>query len=277
MSSNTPRQLVTLFLKPLMPQELRIEIVDFKRAMVDMYRRLLLNEKRVMINKRFSPIEMEESRDIPPIRSIQYIGWFKGEVVTIKFVRLGEIGTIDSEMAEFVDGGGARFEAQKRTFTGFILSRREIADNLLGQIARFGGRLSVNEMEWEPIWVLDGDFVSSARSVDFFDFDTKLFGCGIEIFACFRFETAASKLGSVGLFADVDVLIGTVSAEEDSVIILLDNVHAKVEEELFDLGEVGMSVGLEVAISILGNDRETYHVRDFAQFDSILWRIPCII
>lgn len=133
-------------------------------------------------------------------------------------------------------------------------------------------------MEGEAIWVWNGEFVSSAWSIDFLDFDAKLFGCGVEVFACFRLETSTSKLWPVGLFADVDVLIGAVSAEVDPVIVFLDNVHAKVEEKFPDLGEVGMSVGLQVAISILGNCRErSYHMREFSQFDSILWRIPCFI
>src|SRR5271169_6734152 len=121
MSSNTPRQFVALLLKPLMSQKLRIEIMDFKRAMMDMHRRLFLNKKRVMINKRFSPIEMEKPRHILPIRSIQYIRRLKREIIAIELKSLAEIRTIDAEMAEFMDRGGTRLESKKRTFAGFIV------------------------------------------------------------------------------------------------------------------------------------------------------------
>ena len=102
MSSNTPRQLVSLLLKPLMSKKLRIEIVDFKGAMMDMYGRLLLNEKRMMINKVFPAIEMEKPSYIPAVRRIQYIRRLEREIVAIELERLVEIGTIDSEMAEFM-------------------------------------------------------------------------------------------------------------------------------------------------------------------------------
>src|SRR5277367_2568990 len=103
MSSNTPSQLVSLLLKPLMSKKLRIEIVDFKRAMMDMYRRLLLNEKTMMINKVFSPIEMEKPSYIPPVRSIQYVRRLEREIMAIKLECLVEIRTIDSEMAELMN------------------------------------------------------------------------------------------------------------------------------------------------------------------------------
>lgn len=115
-----------------MSQKLRIEIMDFKRAMMDMYRRFLLNKERVMINERLSPIKMEKPRHILPVRRIQYIRRLKREIVAIKLERLGEIRTIDTEMAEFMNRGGTRLKSQERPLAWFIVCGGEVADDLLG-------------------------------------------------------------------------------------------------------------------------------------------------
>ena len=122
---------------------------------------------------------------------------------------------------------------KKGALNGFIVGGGDIIDNFFGYVSGFGGCLFRDRVEGECIWVLNCDLVTSAWSIKFLDFDAKLFCCGIVILACFPLETTATELG---LFADVDALICSVSTDGDPVIVFRDDIHAQVEENPFDLG-----------------------------------------
>ena len=102
-SANPPAKFVSLFLKKLMSKKLCIKIVNLKRAMVYMDRRLLLTEEGVMIDIILSPVEMEETGDIPAVGCKEDIRWLEGEIETIEFISFVEVGDILTEMAEFVN------------------------------------------------------------------------------------------------------------------------------------------------------------------------------
>ena len=102
-SANSPAKFVSLFLKKLMSKKLCIKIVNLKRAMVYMDRRLLLTEEGVMIDIILSPVEMEETGDIPAVGCKEDIRWLEGEIETIEFISFVEVGDILTEMAEFVN------------------------------------------------------------------------------------------------------------------------------------------------------------------------------
>src|ERR1700726_4193467 len=99
-------------------------------------------------------------------------------------------------------------------------------------------------MKWEAIRVLEGDFVASPRSIDLLDLHAEFLCRGIEVFPGLLLETTASEFGLIGLLADVDVLIGTVSAEVDSSIVLLNNMHAEIKKEFPFLCKIGVAIGL---------------------------------
>ena len=67
--------------------------------MMDMYRRLLLNKERMMINEIIASIEMEEPRDIFSIWRIQNIRRLEREISRIKLVRLFKVRNIRTEMS----------------------------------------------------------------------------------------------------------------------------------------------------------------------------------
>ena len=102
-SANSPAKFVSLLLQPLMSKKLCIKIVNLKRAMVYMDRRLLLTEEGVMVDVILSPVEVEETGDIPAVGCKEDIGWLEGEIVAIEFISFVEVGDILTEMAEFVN------------------------------------------------------------------------------------------------------------------------------------------------------------------------------
>ena len=107
-------------------------------------------------------------------------------------------------------------------------------------------------MEWEAIRVLNGDFVASPGSVDLLDLHAEFLCRGIEVFPCLRLETTATEFWFVGLFANVDVLVWSVSAEVDPVIIFLDDMHAEIKKEFPCLSKVGVAIGLATVRSPAG-------------------------
>jgi len=104
-------------------------------------------------------------------------------------------------------------------------------------------------MEWEAIRVLNGDFVAPPGSIDLLDLHAEFLCRGIEVFPCLRLETTTTEFGLIGFLADVDVLIGTVSAEVDSSIVLLNDMHAEIKKEFPCLCKVGVAIGLAMVRS----------------------------
>lgn len=122
---------------------------------------------------------------------------------------------------------------------------RIVADDLLGQLASLCEFLSVHQMEWEAIRILDSNFVSSSRNVDEFLYvDTELLCRGIKVFTSFGLETTATKFRLLGFLGDVNVLIGAVTAEVDSIVIFLSDMHTKIEEEFLCLCKIWVAISL---------------------------------
>lgn len=64
MPTDTPHRLVVLVCEPLMAQFLRIKVMHFKRAMVDMCCGVCAHEETVVIDVLAATVDMSEERDI---------------------------------------------------------------------------------------------------------------------------------------------------------------------------------------------------------------------
>lgn len=73
MSTNTPNRLILLLSKPLMTQCLCVEIIYFKRAVVDMRSVVCAYEKAVVIYNPIATIGVSEERDVPPLAFLLHV------------------------------------------------------------------------------------------------------------------------------------------------------------------------------------------------------------
>lgn len=64
MPTDTPHRLVVLVCQPLVPQFLRIKVMHFERAMVDVRCGVCAHEETVVVDVLVATVDMSEERDV---------------------------------------------------------------------------------------------------------------------------------------------------------------------------------------------------------------------
>ena len=166
-----------------MPEQLGVEVVDLKRRVVHVARRGRTHEERMMIDILFAAVHVrEESHLLLPVRRILFLHAheIRGHEVEVAGIEadLGlQVGDAEAVVAELVDGGGAVVEALEGALARLFLFG--VVDELLGQLAGFGGGLAEDEVDGEAFGVDEFEAVAAAGGVcEFFD------GAGAGEFSC---------------------------------------------------------------------------------------------
>lgn len=169
MPADPPHGLVILAGQPLVAEQLGVEVVDLKGRVMHMARRSRTHEERVMIDKLFAAVNVAEKGDLLlPARRLLFrhaheVRGHEVEVPRVEADLLLQIGDAQAVVAELVHGGRAVVEALEGARARLFLFG--VVDELLRQLARFGGALAVNQVDGEAFRVEELDTVAAAGSV----------------------------------------------------------------------------------------------------------------
>lgn len=168
MSPNPPDTRITLLGQPLVPQLLSIVIMNFKTRMMHMTRFIRRHEKRMMIDGVVAPVDMHEHRDIFSRfivldGDIEEICGCEIEGPAVPFELLVEVLDAETEVAEFMNGGGTWGEAVEFADSGFV--GFVVVDDFVWEGA-FGCKgLAMDQVYGVAFWVGEGNNVATAGGV----------------------------------------------------------------------------------------------------------------